>query len=740
MDDYDAIIEIMSRFQSQTDVVSRAPSRNTGASTPAEIATTNNDTNQSPDPSALSQAQDPPPEPSEKPLCEPPLNESPPNEPRLSGKSYVGYSFRLAVILSILSTLFLAITIYSIKRSLDDALKPDYGLSILPSVVIFGGNCAHLRFVSDGLHLVVNIIGSLIVSFSAYLQQICSSPTYNDILNSITPEGGDILFGSNLPVGLYRRRKTKLIVVWILLLITSLPIHLALNGALGYSYTSVILEQEIWTQSQVAGGVTGLVQPWTNISGQACRQFFQQFSININVEAIILVVNDTAPTNIVDYLPHDDAHGFPIANPNISYIEYCFSDPVTAQCNITLRWAPLLMVTLSLLIKTGLILVCLRYFSHFRQPLYSCIGDLMDLAIQRTEIYIPPAECLMDRSNTRSGPQYEKHPSGGVVARNRKIAWWRMTDAWGWVTCFFLFASATSVGIAFYASTTYYFALDSTRNIFKVCLDSGFGTPFRVLWSETLFGGILDSSQLSFIVLLVNSPQLWFSICFALANNLSTRVWLETDWRSYYCRPKCPRVSSDLRSTGQYTRKPRFLQLPYYATLLTMVSGTVCHWIVSQAFFVVEVNIPRTNPSDLTERNLYFYITHSPGAIGIGLLVAIVGLILLILYLFVGRWTWMPVMNGSVRVVLASCTKLSSFPEGGVGWGDISDENKRVAGFGASVGPLVDGAVYPARLQEGNESEIAEVSQPIQDGMPKLDGEVGSTEVEPEARSEDIPQ
>ena len=573
--------------------------------------------------------------------------------------------------------------------------------------MLFGGNCAHLRFVNDGLHFVVNLIGSLIVGISAYLQQICTSPTYQDILNGITQEGGDVQFGSSLPVALFRRRRTRLIVVWVLLVATSLPIHLALNGAIGYSYTSVVLEQTIWTVSQVAGGITGLAAPWTKITDSECRQFFQQYSINIDVEAIILIVNDTATTNIIDYLPHINAHGFLVANANISFIEYCYTYPVTAQCSITLRWAPLLILTFALVIKTALILVCIRFFSHFQQPIYSSIGDILDLAIQRTSILIPEGECLMDNRKTRSGPQYEK-TSSGVRARRRKVAWWRLTDTWGWITCFFFVTTAVSVGIAFYASTTYYFALDSTRNIFTVCIDSGFGTPFRVLWDLELFGAVLNSSQLSFIVLLVNSPQLWFSICFALGNNLVTRIWLETDWRSYYLRPKRPRVSSDVRSSGQYTRSPRFLQLPYYATLLTTASGSVCHWLISQAFFVVEVSIP-TSLTDLTQRDLLFYITHSPAAIGIGVLVAIFGLIGLMIHLFVGQWTWMPVMNGSVRVVLASCTRLTAFPADGLGWGDISqNNNERVAGFGGSVKPLVDGAIYPASISGEQTSDISQ--------------------------------
>jgi hypothetical protein len=226
----------------------------------------------------------------------------------------------------------------------------------------------------------------------------------------------------------------------------------------------------------------------------------------------------------------------------------------------------------------------MRFLSHFQQPIYACIGDILDLAIQRTPNLIPEGECLMDNRKTRSGSQYER-TSSGVRARRRNLAWWRLTDTWGWFTHFFFVASGISVGIAFYASTAYYFALDSTRNIFTVCINSGFGTPFRVLWSLDLFGGILNS----------------------------------------------------------------------------------------------------------------------------GALVAIFALIGITVHLFVGQWAWMPAMNGSIRVVLASCTKLTAFSTDGIGWGDISQNcDEMVAGFGASVKPLVEGAIYPANMSGEQPSEISQ--------------------------------
>jgi hypothetical protein len=144
-----------------------------------------------------------------------------------------------------------------------------------------------------------------------------------------------------------------------------------------------------------------------------------------------------------------------------------------------------------------------------------------------------------------------------------------------------------------------------------------------------------------------------------------------------------------------------------------LAGGAVCNWLLSQAFFVVEVDLA-DNPTDLTQRSLEFYITHSPEAIGIGTLVVIVGLIGLIIYLFVGQWTWMPVMNGSVRVVLAPRMKLILFPEGGIGWGDSSDDNERVAGFGGSVGSLVEGEIYPVPLCEEKIAEMTQNVEPVQ--------------------------
>ena len=86
----------------------------------------------------------------------------------------------------------------------------------------------------------LNVLGSVIVAMSSYLQQLCAAPSYQVIHTGIRPDGGDVPFGSPVTtiVSLFRRfrRSVPVICVWALLLSTSLVMHLCLNGIIGFQY------------------------------------------------------------------------------------------------------------------------------------------------------------------------------------------------------------------------------------------------------------------------------------------------------------------------------------------------------------------------------------------------------------------------------------------------------------------------------------------------------------------------
>lgn len=649
--------------------------------------------------------------------------------PHLSGKKYVGQSYLCAIGLSIVSLLCMGPTIYCIIRSIEDASQYYDQFSIAPSVLLFKWDCNQLRWLNAFFHFLLNAFGSLLVGVSAYLQQLCTCPTYQDIKDGIKPEGGEVKFGSALPWTLFRRGRIGPISVWVLLVITSLPLHLALNSALGYAYTSldlnwlILRENELKYQQVPISAWNNATFPkanWVNVSQAECQNWLLEYDgFDIDLTGLIIIVNDTGPINNLGYyLPPPTNES---SNPNLTYIEYCYENKVESQCGITLRWAPLLVFSLSTLFKSAVILVAMKLMSHFQQPLYNNIGDILDLAVQDRDI-IPQGECLLD-AQTRK--KYIGMPPG-IDAKARRVPWRKLMGVSDWITYGFLYFTLGALIFNIYDATTSYFTYYQTTNIIKIYVESGWGDPFKVLWTYNYLKGQLDSAQLLALIFLGNAPQVWLSILILLLSNYVNRVWLEAQWRGFYCNPKYPRVSSDAQSRlqGGNVKEPRFLMLPYPLTIFLMLFGTIGHWLVSEAFFTFETSATFYDEytGQTYGQGLFFFLTHSPGVIAVGGLVCATIIVVVTIHMFI-PWptTWMPIMNGSVRVVLASCTKLDCFPSGGVAWGDICENGKRVAGFAGIVKPLVEGAIYPSTVEaRGNLEE--------QDG---LESETKLTEAEP---------
>src|SRR5271163_1136687 len=144
-------------------------------------------------------------------------------------------------------------------------------------------------------------------------------------------------------------------------------------------------------------------------------------------------------------------------------------------------------------------------------------------------------------------------------------------------------------------------------------------------------GGTPESASLQIII--ANSPQLWLSLGYLLWNNQITRIWMEREWRSFYCNPKKPRISYHSKEIG--VRATRWLQRPYWLTAILMVISTLMPFLVSQTLFVVEI-------LGVTRFSGYFFTNYSPLAIfAIGIIATILVLGITIYY-FIPIRTNMP--------------------------------------------------------------------------------------------------
>jgi Family of unknown function (DUF6536) len=618
---------------------------------------------------------------------------APPPKPQLVGKEYVGYTLHIGLVLATLSLAALVCTICCIFYSMKESFDENYSLIILPSIPLYTGGHFSVKAVYTTVHFLLNLLGSLIVAASFYLQQLCASPSYQIIRQAVTRDGGDVPFGSPLPttLSLFRRR-TPAIWVWLLLLLTSLVMHLCLNGAIGFQYHQPNYMVDV-KRSGDLNPIFFRLENWTNATASQCQTDLRSLlAFNVDISNITLIVDDSAPTNYLDYFGsviETGPNGTQL-NPNWTYIKYCFENKIPQVCTMTARWAPMAVFTGVLIVKSMVVLLSVTFVSHFHQPLYTSIGDILQLATQHREVAtVPSSDALKDGPLIR--PLSTTDPAvRGVV---RKLAWWRLMLTSDWICYAFQLVSFGIVIFAIYDSTVAYFLLYSTSSIITVILAQGFGTPEKLLWTYRLgsSAAIMTSSQLTALVFLANSTQVWLAICVFCVNNHVTRNWLEADWRGYYMRQQKPRVTPDLVADPSGVRKPRKVSpLPYSATLCQLAVGALCHWLLSEAFFVVEAVL---RPTGYNVSIITFYVTHSPAAIALGGLCFFVLLVIMTVFMCIGIRTEMPVMNGSVRVVLASCTRLTGFASQGIAWGEISEsESENVAGFGAQVKALAPGS------------------------------------------------
>ena len=531
-------------------------------------------------------------------------------------------------------------------------------------------------------HLVINLLGTIVLACSNYLQQLAASPSFDDIKNRILA-GKDVRFGTNSPSAVFRQRGW-LIAFWFFLVLTSLPIHLLINGIIGEAITPIQAGCQA-IQDTVRGDTTrpAYAGNWTYVaSAQCAKLLLSSIAYVTDFKNITILVNpnSTAPLAFYnDYL--NKAGNSNNYVPEASDISICYVDEATSTCQLTVRWFPLLCTAGALILKSVIALWFIFKNQHFHHRVFNCLGDMIAVGARHKAL----REYARDNRSLGTAPYQQL-----------RIRWFK---ALGFGSRVFVFLwtinviGVVGIGIYLWISVSKYMSWGDRYRRF------GLGT---IDPATSIVLGSQHSVPNTFPVLVViaNSPQLLFSVGYLFWNNQITQIYMEREWRAYYGKRKRPRVSYPIaRNDKTKVKTSRWLQLPYWITIVWMILNSLMHWLLSQTLFVVEI-LGRTLTSTT------FYINYSPMAvIAIGILASVLSLVI-IGYFCLPRKSWMPLMGGSLLIVFESCLYLPygpnpDLPTGGIMWGDISTPNERRAGFGPTAKNLVLGAVYPGdRLQE----------------------------------------
>jgi len=524
-------------------------------------------------------------------------------------------------------------------------------------------------------HFLVNCVGTVILGMSNYIQQLCSSPTEEDISRGFRARG-DTRFGANSPSSIFEMSCKNLRLIWISLLLTSLPLHLMLNGITGFAAKAVPAEISAIPISLV-GQLSATQLSWTNTTANDCAHLLLSSRAHVtNFANLTIVLKDGLPPDAISYYNGSGESYFAQASDIVN----CYGNMIASECQLTIRWFPLMCATVAIVTKAAIVFLVIRLHPHFKKVQYITVGDMIALASRRPELR---------RNLSDAGP-----PRGAIFEgtyQRQRIPWRRALGRWDVVIAIFWWTtviSVTAIGIDAWYNVVG--GLDLPDRIKRFGL--GTDDPATTLVSGATGQPFQQGPPFPVQVLVANSPQVWLSIGYLTWNNQIGRIWLEREWRSYYCARQLPRVSYGSQARG--VRNARWLQLPYWLTASIMSISVFLHWFVSQTLFVVEIYFSDPHIASV------FHMHYSPLAIIAAGSVSTVLVLGITVYYFIPVICWMPLMAGSAKVVFNSCSLLpaSELPRNGIAWGDISLRNERLAGFGQVVGKMVEGVRYPGLI------------------------------------------
>jgi len=331
---------------------------------------------------------------------------------------------------------------------------------------------------------------------------------------------GDASFGANSPFRLFRRNANwGVLSGWIILVLTSLPIHLLLNGVFSYTRNIIPWSGAAILSNETSLYITGPQLDWINVSCNAC---IQALSPSFNVQVRNFSAVDAGSGYVLEELMYGDFPSPPTWNftpgsaidnlitgdPRSQYLFYCLIDFIEPQCGISLRWIPSMIVTFTLALKAVVTMTVIRHSKKIRIRLYNTIGDVISLAAR-----YPKGELLQMVSKNK----YEVICN--VKASRRRF---HVLGDFGLPDCFI-----------------YVYFLGGMGTIISLVFEQGGFESLSALWSPLQWLN-LSSSELVLAILIANSLQLWVSGAWLFVNNHVTRMWQEWEWHRYYQNVRIP--------------------------------------------------------------------------------------------------------------------------------------------------------------------------------------------------------
>ncbi|GAB1318664.1 hypothetical protein MFIFM68171_08874 [Madurella fahalii] len=615
-------------------------------------------------------------------------------------------------------------------------------------------SCSAVKNINTGIHVAINAISTILLAGSNYCMQFLSAPTRGQI-----DKAHRRFRWVDIGVPSLRNLLTAVswgnVVIWVLLSLSSLPLHLFYNSAVFTSIScnnyavSVVNEAFLTTGNRTAlplylqtssmeamyrGALDGrlerldrdacfeayasnfqssrgdllLVHYGTDLPESSPYEWDRESRVGYDwssygcgrSQAYEWICTDyrvpyqsgTPCEDLIPGLKADLGSWAPFGSP----VKECFSLPTAERCKLlfspTLCW----LVTMLNLLKALLIL-----FAALRpdtEPLLT-LGDALASFMRVPDESTRRLGLTSKNDIVKSvGSWQESRRLLPEFRRRRKFA---TVSTGRWFFCLFLFSGAliSCLGLLGHGLES----IDGARDAAAVM-----GLGLGALNSKTLLRGPSVGSGWTFLlsnVVLANCPQAVMSVLYFAYNGLFTAISLGTEWDGYAKKRKGLRVSASRPAGAQ--RSTYFLQLPYRYSIPLLIFSGLLHWLISQSIFLVFLEIYESPAVEDSESWVSANMTNTTtcGWSPAGLVsVIIVGGVMIIFLVASGfrrlRSSTMPVAESCSAAISAACHQIPydehAWKEP-LQWGAIhfeGDEKGHCSFSNGVVEPLQEGVAY----------------------------------------------
>ncbi|KAK4249236.1 hypothetical protein C7999DRAFT_39652 [Corynascus novoguineensis] len=507
-------------------------------------------------------------------------------------------------------------------------------------------SCSRAKSINTGIHVLINVLSTILLAGSNYCMQILSAPTREQI-DEAHRKSKWVDVGVQSVRNIFGTVSAGNALLWVLLSLSSLPLHLFYNSAIFTSisaneYNVTVVPSSFITIQNRSALPANFRTPRLNIlydaaiSGRLIRmdreECLDTYARNFQSSYGELLLVTPDPTKDGTDLPSPHRHPATLALANFGCgirqpyqwmctgrletegicgtpcedvipefradpdqwqpfgvgarggVAECYALPTEERCRLLFSPTLCWVVTGLNLVKGVLMLVtALRGRRKEQGGVILTMGDAV-ASFLRVPDEATADMCLASKEIVVAGTRT------GLWSREpRTVTGWRRrkfvaASSRRWMVCVLLYVLAISACAGLYQFGQGYIAGDKD---FASLMALGLGTlnSKTLMQLETMGSGF---DNLLSNVVIANSPQAIMSMLYFTYNGLFTSISLATEWDTYANHRKGLRVSAPAVSAQRATY---FLQLPFRYSLPLLATSGVMHWLISQSIFLVFVEV-----------------------------------------------------------------------------------------------------------------------------------------------------